>query len=56
MMRFLYELAPPLYLTAIGIAMVGWLWALFVGVEWWGLSVAGGGDAALIRQNECAIQ
>jgi hypothetical protein len=29
-----HELAPPLYLTAIGIAMVGWLWTIFVGVEW----------------------
>jgi len=27
-------LAPPLYLAAIGIAMVGWLWAIFAGVGW----------------------
>jgi hypothetical protein len=27
-------LAQPLYLTAIGIAMVGWLWAIFTGLEW----------------------
>jgi hypothetical protein len=27
-------LAQPLYLMAIGIAMVGWLWAIFTGVEW----------------------
>lgn len=29
-----HELAPPLYLTAIGITMVGWLWAIFVGLKW----------------------
>ncbi|WKA30646.1 hypothetical protein [Bradyrhizobium roseum] len=34
MTKFGYELASPLYLTAIGITMVGCLWAIFVGVEW----------------------
>jgi hypothetical protein len=27
-------LASPLYLAAVAIAMVGWLWAIFAGVEW----------------------
>ena len=26
--------APPLYLAAIAIAMVGWLWAIVAGVGW----------------------
>lgn len=33
-MSFRHELASPLYLTAIGIATIGWLWAIFAGVEW----------------------
>jgi hypothetical protein len=34
MKKFRQGLAPPLYLAAVGIAMVGWLWAIFAGVEW----------------------
>ena len=34
MKKLRQSLAPRLYLAAIGIAMVGWLWALFTGVEW----------------------
>jgi hypothetical protein len=34
MKKFRQGLAPPLYLGAIGIAMVGWLWAIFAGVGW----------------------
>jgi hypothetical protein len=34
MKKFRQGLALPLYLGAIGIAMVGWLWAIFAGVEW----------------------
>jgi len=34
MKKFRQGLAPPLYLVAIGVAMVGWLWAIFAGVEW----------------------
>ncbi|MEH2515773.1 hypothetical protein V1279_001346 [Bradyrhizobium sp. AZCC 1610] len=34
MKKFGQGLAPPLYLAAIGIAMVGWLWAIFAGVGW----------------------
>jgi hypothetical protein len=26
--------APPLYLAAIGIAMIGWLWAIVAGLGW----------------------
>lgn len=33
-MKKFHQLAPPLYLTAVGTAMIGWLWAIFVGVEW----------------------
>jgi hypothetical protein len=32
--KFRQGLAPPLYLVAIGVAMVGWLWAIFAGVGW----------------------
>jgi hypothetical protein len=28
------KLARPVYLAAIAIAMVGWMWVLFQGVEW----------------------
>ncbi len=28
------KLAQPVYLAAIGIAMVGWMWMLFQGIEW----------------------
>jgi hypothetical protein len=34
MKKFRQGFAPPLYLAAIGIAMVGWLWAIFAGVGW----------------------
>jgi hypothetical protein len=34
MKKFRRGLAPPLYLGAIGIAMIGWLWAIFAGVGW----------------------
>jgi hypothetical protein len=34
MKKFRQGLASPLYLGAIGIAMVGWLWAIFAGVGW----------------------
>lgn len=34
MIKLRQGLTPPLYLAAIGIAMVGWLWAIFTGVEW----------------------
>jgi hypothetical protein len=33
MKKYRYGLKPPL-LTAVGIAMIGWLRATFVGVEW----------------------
>jgi hypothetical protein len=28
------KLARPVYLTAIALAMVGWMWVLFEGLEW----------------------
>jgi hypothetical protein len=34
MKKYRYELTPPLYLTAVAVAMIGWLWAIFAGVEW----------------------
>jgi hypothetical protein len=29
------KLARPVYLAAISIAMVGWVWMLSKGLEWW---------------------
>jgi hypothetical protein len=28
------KLAQPIYLAATAMAMVGWMWALFEGIEW----------------------